>query len=57
MLEKLNHDEFERGGLAALRFQPECSADFILVGFVGESLKNGRSVIYVSASRSAESFR
>lgn len=57
MLDKLNQEEFKRCGLLSVRSEPGCSADFIFVSCVGDSLKNGRTVIYVSASRSYESFR
>lgn len=57
MLDKLNQEEFKRSGLSAVKFEPSCSSDFIFVCFVSESLKNGRNVVYVSASRKAESFR
>jgi KaiC/GvpD/RAD55 family RecA-like ATPase len=57
MLDKLNPDEFKRDGLVSVKADPGISADFIFVSFVAESLKNGRTVIYVSANRSYESFR
>jgi KaiC/GvpD/RAD55 family RecA-like ATPase len=58
MLDKLNQEEFKRSGLLAVRcLEPTISADFIFVSFVAESLKNGRTVVYISSNRSSESFR
>lgn len=57
MLDKLNPEEYKRNGLIAVKSEPGCSADFIFVSFVGESLKNGRTIIYVSAGRNYENFR
>lgn len=57
MLDKLNQEEFKRSGLLAIRFEPTTSVDFIFVSFVAESLKNGRTVVYISGNRSLESFR
>ncbi|KAI6191639.1 hypothetical protein M3Y97_00249900 [Aphelenchoides bicaudatus] len=57
MLDKLNQEEFKRCGLAVVNFEPATSADFIFISFLAESLKNGRSVVYVSATQNLDSFR
>jgi hypothetical protein len=57
MLDKLNQEEFKRSGLIAVKFEPNSSADFLFASFVSEWLKDGRTVVYISAGRSFESFR